>query len=65
MLHVFGGEKRGAADQLSVVELSESSKEKPTIDTIVVGRIADDGVSAALGEIILTVDLVLAAIDSG
>lgn len=37
---------------------------KHTVNTVVGGRVADDGVAAAQGEVILAVDLVLATVDA-
>jgi hypothetical protein len=39
-------------------------KEKLTVDTIIVGWVADDRVLAAFGQVVLAVDLVLTSINS-
>ena len=62
MLHVFGGEKRGAAEHVSVHTHSDSDC-KHTIDAIVVGWVSDNGVLTTFSEVVLTVYLVVTAIN--
>lgn len=40
----------------------KTSEEKLTVDTVIVGRVADDGVLPSFGQVVLAVNLILAAI---